>query len=562
MPIKILLFVTLILWAKVSAFNADSLAYVFIRDSVDTSLMLQEGMTELLDATDNLFKEGYYAEAFDLLQEDLSTRNAIIDTTVKFAKGLTDLEYSETSPVKPVAVPLVLSQNESKKKGHISWRIYSGASCDLVSDADSQSVFDSTVYNQDSITANYSVWDATNDNAYHGFVSARLLWTNPLSFVSSIEPTVYFSDTRLRGGISAYGTGSRQFFKYRFLVEGEKKLNEEYKDSSDGIKGEARFEVSTRPLRFPLFASCEVAPRAEKFHFERSYYTSSVGYSIKPYVGYQSPDGSFFGELAWNSMIDNHYRAFSVDDVRRNGPSFEINWYTTHLSMNTQGEYTHEYYPYQDNPAITKTFNADANMIFRVLPILELGCDGRFSHVQTTYQEQDVLYNDFSRDSMMSYTLGPDISYMLKPKIAICPFAGITSEISLTYERNNYAHIDSLNGKVLSEPLKQWESYDVYEPEVRLHVVHQTVTIDGGCRYRFENVLASQTDYSVSDTNTVYLTRMAYDQNEWNPFLSLMVDIRQWISVDASADYRYRFSRENESISKSFFATLTATVRF
>lgn len=536
--------------------DTDSLTYMAVRDEIRQLDSYPEEYEAYIEAAEELAAEELYEEAHELLVELFAGLletdefdTATVPTSHTGHDTLTDREIEIPEAVLDTVSRPGDAATESDKP-NLTWRVNTSVSYDRFDDIYLTST------DEDTLDSVLDSLDEIDEQPLNGYARASLEWKPKRGLLRHITPSVYASNTRVRGGVDLAGTAAGRVIDFDAGFEAEKRMFEDYGDSSDALKGEARLELTSRPLtgRFHAFLPVEV--ETEQYRAQRPRYTSYWELSAQPTVAVESPDFSRRLELGWEHLYRKHHGSGKEDDEVEYGPRLLAEFWGTPLSVSLDGSLRWERFPYRTDPGRQRELRLYLRTTLRPLDWLEFSINAEGFGQREWYNDQTLfLAADSSPASEETLSVQPQHtvtgSYTLdgygvdaRPSLRFrLPF-GLGIQPAFAYERRRYpgkTHYDSLP---LFDTLYVSESYNAYEPGISLVVDKKDWYASVGFSYRREDIISEH-----------YLT----DFDALRPKAELTWRIRPWATVDLYASYdrrKYDTGEVEENISGSVSARL------
>lgn len=531
----------------------DSLAYVLLRDSIAADSSYPEEYREYIEASDELAGSGMHAEAYELLA-GLFAEALQLDDEYGGA-GARDgppVTVVDTAAARGDAVVPADSTGAPIAPRALTWHVSMTASYDRFDDSYV------TSFDEDSLDSAMAVLDEIDDQPFNGKIRASLDWQPGHHALERFSPFLYLSNTRLRAGLSAAGAFARRALPYAIDVEGEKRLGEDYGDSSDVLKGGLELEPTTRPLEWRLNMSLPVRLETEQYRSERSQYASFWKVRAEPTLELESSDFGKHIALSMTASWQDYDAVRNEDDEACYGPRLVADLFGRFGSMSAQASWVWERYPARSDPHRRSRLDADIQAVLRPVWWLELGLSGSgFRHAEQ-YRAQslfavrplDMLDSLWLVDETWTvieadYTL---MGYGLESRPSVCfrPGSGIAVEGDLGWEYARYPEKTTHDTVQLYDTLYISESYVAWEPRLTFRVDLPPVYASLSLAYRTEDITVAH-----------YLE----DNRALRPSLQLNWRIVPWLTLDTYVDYQYRMFPDSVA-EHNVSASVTLRARF
>ncbi len=530
--VLLILYITVILFFKGYAYDnkTDSLAYILKREEIVEAGDTLGEYQAYLDAADALAQKGYWLEAYDLLFELFEYEEE--QTTEDFADIYTEMHKAESmklsTDMHQEDIQVEIGKQEYKKT---TWNIQTGIQYYRFDEDYFKTIEDET----DTVFGTIdSMQYSTDDEPVTGSIKLSCIQYNPEMIINSISPFAYLSNERARGGLSMSGDAMEGIFSFALDIESEKKLREEYGDSSNVARGDLSLEFSTKPKERIFRFSFPISVEADKYRIERSGYYSSVEGSGAPGIGFQSRDFSLFGELVWEAEYQRYYAINNEDDHISTGPRLSFNLYKKSSSSNMDISLCREWYPNSEDPRIHDRFTFAGNS--SVIPLNWLECEiglDIYREIETYINQDEILLTP-SSDSIIDST----VSYKIKPwGIRARPLLrfNLPGDFSLftefEYDRNIYPEINYIGSYKLIESVTIFESSQVYSSRLGYDLSKDKFHYEISISYTYRDII-----------NRLY----TQDSDEIRPMLEFYCTLFSRLTLDGSFDYQYRWYRSSE----------------
>lgn len=467
----------LALTTTVGAADRDSLTYAAVREEIEELQPFPEEYEAYLEASEALADDGLYREAHELLVELFAGAIAEQDSLV--VAGLS----AQRAGNEHIALDSGLSRRPGEtavesRENTFTWRLGMSGSYDKFDDVYLTST------DEDTLDLLLDSLDEIDQQPYNGYGRVSLEWEPARGPLEHITPSVYTSNTRIRGGVDLEGGFAENGVMFEAGFEAEKRLGEEYGDSSDAVAGEGRLRLSSRPLTGRFYAFLPVELETEQYRTQRSHYTSYRELSLVPSLVLESVDFSRRIELGYRHMVRRHHEAGKEDDETERGPRLLAELYGSIVSASLESSMEWERFPHRTDPARRR----ELRMLFRgtVRPRqwLEPGLDAEWFVGREWYDNQtifaaetdtlaipgaDTQYIETFREIAGAYALdgrGIDV----RPSLRFNLPTGLSVTPSFNFELRDYPGKTSHDSLPLYDTLYISESYRAFEPGMSVSI--------------------------------------------------------------------------------------------
>ncbi len=519
----------LLLPANAAASQRDSLAYMMLRDSVAADSTYPDEYRGYIAASDELAADGLFREAYELLEglfadllleqgPDGGGEDSFLEKVSAVAGG------ADTAA--PADSHVLAAEPQTRV-----WRISTTASYDRFDDTYM------TWLDEDSLDSAMAALDEIDDQPFNGNLRISLDWQPGPDALERLSPCIYVSNTRLRAGLTAAGGCARGVLRYEIEAEGEKRLGEDYGDSSDVVKGGIELEATTRPLDRPVTVSLPVRFETEQYRTERPQYASFHELSAEPILELESRDFSRHVAVSFSASWQNYARARDDDDRIAYGPRLSADLFGHIGNALAQAAWIWERYPHRPDPCRRTRLEGDVQAVLRPLPWLELGLAGSGFRDSEQYRDQSLfaVQQGDTVDSLWSIdetwrTI--DADYPLtgyggeaRPSVRLRHGSGIAFEAGLGYEYARFPEKTTHDTVRLYDTLYISESYSAWEPKLTLYADMTPVYASLSFACRREDIIDE---------------RFLEDNTTLEPSMQLNWRIASWLTLDMYADYQHR----------------------
>jgi hypothetical protein len=432
--------------ARPEAAAADSLAYEakkrqILEGAPDVRL------SAVLEAAEELAREGFWAEAVELIYD-------LEDTA--WAEKAEDFLAEDTAPALPAA--------PAPKPAPWGW----AALRELRSYV--RSGFE------------YDDWD---ENPFGGEIRAKLEWLPADGFLERVTPTFAGSDRRAYAGLAARGSAFGRMLKLDAEGLAEKKLWQAYGDSLDRISLQGLAELGTRPLGKPVSFVLPLRGEIERYREDRLGLLSRQSFGAAPAVEAVSRDWRRSLLVSWD-LRRYDFPTSASSGFLRNGPSALANWYGDRFTLEGEAQYLDDRYRRSTSMFRSRAWEARAAAFVRPWSRLKAGLrlfhNGELSSYRDTLRTLTPVLVDtvlgYATDTLQArFDLSGRVS-TVQPVITVEWAAAYSASLSLAYTRGWYPIIGSYGGKPLSWPQFIDESYSAWKPEATFSVLSKRLFLN------------------------------------------------------------------------------------
>jgi len=545
-----------------NAADGDSLAYTQKRDWLRDSTAYPPEYESYFDAAQELADKGMYLDAHDLLVELFAgvLEEESPDTSMPPAS-----RTGRTAPRKKMetqglmigdTIGKVISAEEKKK---IAWRLRTTVSYDKYNDSYL------TAADSDSLDSLYGVFDEIDHQPLNGNMRLSLDWTPGPEAIEKVSPFVYLSNTRVRLGASGNGAAARKYIEYNADVEGEKRLWEDYGDSSDMMKAHGRLEISSRPLGKAVSVFLPIEAKTEQYRHERSQYVSFWEIGGSPGLELQSRDYSRRIAVSMEGSYRKHDTFDNEDDEIGYGPALNADLWARALSGYAELSATWERHPNRLDPRRCLEVNGEAQVSVRAGSVIAFSLEASAFQRREWYESQQ-LFVDVSRsigslnlndpaaweflataryDTIASYNLF-GFGGRIKPSVQFSFPFDMVLMAEIGYERNAYPEKTTIGSYPIYDTLYISESYRSYEPRIGMTLNREKIYATVSVSYRLDDIISDH----YREDNAAIMPAM---ELTWRP--------AKRITIDVFGDYQYRMYHSGKTES-SISASASLTIAF
>lgn len=430
--------------------QADSLAFTAKRKQILENAP-DERRTLILGAAEELAREGYYADALDLI------------FSLEADSG-TDWEEILSDATDPGKAPLSPSLSPPRFYGYV------------------QSTFD------------YDDWEG-QDSPYGGRLRAKLEWDPEGRVFDRVAGVFQGSDRNAYFDFSAKGTAFDRMLKLESEVLAEKRLRQTYGDSLDRAFLRTRMEANTRPLGGPLALVAPVYAEAQKYRFDRLGSNSYLAYGTMPGLEAVSEDLRKSLILSWEVRRTDYPKDRGAGNFR-NGPVALAEWYGNRITIDGDARFQTSDYFRDSSRYRLREWETRGGIFFRTWPWLRAGVRTSGATEIGDYRDSLDLTN-FSRLEA-AYQLKGSV-WSVQPQLIAEWARTYALSVYLTFTRGSYPILFHLEGNALQLPKYLEESFDDWKPGASVTILSKAIFLTLSAHYQ-ENWVAYSPEYTLGSS--------------------------------------------------------------
>jgi hypothetical protein len=416
--------------APFAAEPADSLAYEAKRRQILESAP-DERATLSLGAAEDLARDGYYAEALDLIFSMQDTTGTIEDW---------DPERADTARKAPALGLPGLGSPSVPASGYV------------------QSTLD------------YDDWDY-EDQPIGGRVRAKMEWDPPGRNVDRVTALFQGSDRNAYFDLSGKGTAFGRLLKLEADALAEKKFWQTTGDSLDRAFAQVRAEANTRALGKPVSVVAPVYAEAEAYRHDRFGSRSYQAVGASPGVEAVSADLRKSLLLSWE-LRRTSYPSAPSSGYLRNGPSASGEWYGDRVTVDAETRFQTSGYDRDTSLYFLRELETRASLFVRTWRWLRVGFKALGESETGDYSDSvDITILERIR---AGYRL-QGASWSLQPGLVAEWASAYTANLSLSYTRGRYPILYAVEGGTLETPKYLEESNDDWRAETGLTILAKAI---------------------------------------------------------------------------------------
>lgn len=445
---------------------SDSLAFALKRQKI-----LEGGsdvrLSALLEAAEELARDGYYAEALELVYD--------LEDTALTAEAAEDFLADSL----PVPGPFPDSARPAPARAPFSFS--------------SASLRELRSYVRSSFE--YDDWD---DQPFGGEVRAKLEWLPEGAFVERITPTFAGSDRRAFFGLAAKGSAFRRMLKVEAEGLAEKKLWQAYGDSLDRISLQGFVEAGTRPLGKAISFTLPLRGELEEYREDRLGLLSRRTAGASPSIEAVSADWRRSLILSWDARW-YRFPTSPSSGFLRNGPSLLANWYGDRFTAETEAQYMDD--RYNRDTSLFRSRALDARLAAYYRPHRRMKAGIRLLHNAEygTYRDTLRVISTVLADTVLQTVALPvharyDLegsATTVQPLVTVDWGSIYSASASLAYTRGRYPMLAAYGGKGLDWPQFIGEDYQGWKPEATFSILSKRLFLNLSLGYEMHQPVSS-----------------------------------------------------------------------
>ncbi|GEM_PF-5207067 len=470
---------------------ADSLNYEAKRRHILESAP-DERATLILGAAQELARDGYYAEALDLIYSMQNSEGAS-DYEKDFDSVLSAGEDTVTHKL-----PLLPGAGTGAGKASPPARAFASG------------------YVQSSV--DYEEWEHL-DTLMGGRIRAKLEWDPKGRLLDRIATVFQGSDRNAYFDLSGKGSAYGGLLKFEGDGLVEKKLWQPYRDSLDRVFLQARVEGNTRRFGKPLSVVAPAYAEAEQYRFDRAGSLSYRAYGAAP--GLEAVSDNLLKSLilAWD-LRRTEYPSSPSSSNFRNGPLASGEWYGKRVTFDAETRFIT--YGYDRDTSLTRISQLEtrAGLFLRTLRWLKVGLR-TVGESETDDYADSVDLNNLNRVAA-SYALDGS-SWSVQPQLIAEWASAYSANVGLNFARGTYPIVNDIGGQALLFPLYQNYSADDWRAETGFSILSKAIFFTVSLDYE-ENWVANPQIYRQGSSKGFGLNS------------NLFWKIHDWFEIDFSCN--------------------------
>ncbi len=435
-----------------------------------------ERLTLILGAAEDLAREGFFAEAIDLLFD-------LEDTTanLRFQENFLSDTGSDTS------LDNAFEKSTNNFNGYVQG---------------------STDYDQ--YTGQSQPWS--------GLIRSKLEWVSAEKNLDRVTTFFQGSDRNVSFDLLSKGSAFRRLLKMEGEALIEKKINQTYGDSLDRGYAWLQMEGNTRPLGKSISLALPLRISAEQFRYDRFGYLSSQSIFMGPGLEAVSNDLRKSVNITWEIQNTFYPRSRETSNLRQ-GPVAWGEWYGDRISIEAETRF--QTYGYVRDTSLIKRKNLEtrASAFIRTWPWLKVGFR-TLGETESSDYSDTIYFTNLNRLSEHYQLKGAN--WNIQPQL-IGEWASIYSAtLGLTYSQGVYPILSSLNGQDLEVPKYIDEPFQDWRPSLSFTVLGKSIFLNLAIDYQSNTGSAASSFYSIGSSRGWGLNGIM----NWK--------IRPWLELDFS----------------------------
>lgn len=464
---------------------SDSLEYAAKRQ-----LLLEQGPDEregaILAAAEDLARDGYYADARDLLFSMQDTTQT--DFEDEFDRAL-DSARAQMGPVarKPAA----------NTAAHASGYVQSGAE--------------------------YDRWDGV-DTVLSAHVRGKLEWNAPGRAFERVAAIAQASDRNAYFDATAWGTTAHRLLRFESEALAEKLLWRTYGDSLDRVYLLQRLEFTTRPLGKPVAVEALAYLETERYRHDRYGSPSHYAAGIAPGLQAMSPNTAKSLLLSWDAR-GYLYPSVPAYSFFRDGPVASGWWYGDRVNFDAETRFATTRYRRDTSLTRDRRLETEAGGFVRIWRGLKAGM--RVSGESEMDDFRDSVRNSLDTVSA-EYRLSGS-SWTVRPQLSAEWRGAYTATLGLAFSRSRYPILPVVGGILLENGLFLNTSNDDWKAEAGFTMLTKAIFLVLSLDYE-ENSVPSNPLYTLGSSRGVGMGG------------NLSWTVRPWFKIDATVEATRRLA--------------------
>jgi len=529
---------------------SDSLEYVILRDSIRLKKDTSDQYEIAIASSEGLAAERFFGEAAEILSDYLSLTPAAVRK--KTSDSLLDNSNSQ----------------HTSQASKIKWRLQSGADYYNYEDYDSAYIIDSIQFEDFSETGK----DAT------GYISAQMTASPDNKIIKELQTKISLYNYKAKG----YGALKTSFLHNTILFSAEfaaqKRIDQEYKDSSDNTEGDLELTLSTPSVRFPLQFSIPIDFDFEKYRHNRVGYSDNYHVEVEPTLMFV-PHNSFttvsFSMLGGREVYDSPDRNNSNSHIEG---ILAYNGFIKTLIISAELRGDKKFYPYATGsflPRHERIAELYLDVVISPVSWLSLSTNVQAAHTNASFIDSftvDTIVTDYTNNAaervLQQYGISPYSFSLAWPECNITatvlwtPVSFFECKPSFNYSSKHIPAVHDIDGlTVESGPILVDDWFDSYTPSITLSLKGKKISADFSgtiawndikeiYRISQDSALAFDETVNLSDDNRTYGGSVMI---QWEP--------KEWLYIFGSFDYEYfDYTDKEEKYAQNVSASLSATI--
>jgi hypothetical protein len=455
--------------------TADSLAFLAKRRQV-LERDPDERRTLILEAAEDLARDGFHAEALDLIFSLENPASARADWDTDFTA---DTAQQLPAVSGGYALPASLS-------GY------------------AQTAFD------------YDEWEGL-DTVLSGRIRAKLDWDPKGRWMDRISAVFQGSERNAYFEASAKGTARRRMLKFEGMAQSEKMLWQPYGDSLDRVYLLAKVEGNTRALGRPVSIVSPVFGELQTYRQGRFGSQSYRTLGATPGLEAISDDLRKSLLLSWE-LRHTDFPSAHGDGNFRNGPVASAEWYGNRVTVDGETRFQTTVFFRDTSRYRVRELETRGGLFVRTWSWLRAGI--RTTGNSEVGDYRDSVYIPIFTRILAAYQMTGS-TWMVQPQLLADWGPAVSFTLSLAYTQARFPILNSVDGFALQTPKYLEESNDDWKPSIGATILTKAIFFNLSADYE-ENWVASSPEYSVGSSKGIGLN------------CDLSWKIRSWFEVDFS----------------------------
>jgi hypothetical protein len=409
-------------------------------------------LAAVLEAAEELAREGYHAEALELVYD--------LEDTAWSERALEEF-LADSLP--PLAFP--------------------GDSAGSRSAAPALARLDSYVRS----SFEYDDWD---DQPLGGEMRAKLEWRPDSSHLERLTPVFGGSDRRTFLGLSGRGSAFRRMLKADAEVLAEKDLG----GSGDGgilldrFTAHGLLEAGTRPLGKTLSFVLPLRMQSEHHRDDPLGVLSRRSIGVAPAMEALSSDLRRSLQIAWDFRW-NSFPSSPLSGYFRTGPSFLANWYGDRFSAEAEAWILEDSYRRDTSLFNLRIWDVRAaayarpwRKVLAGVRLLRSAERGRYLDTLWFAAPSSGTSSPLPAAERARYVL-EGWSVTVQPVVTVDWAPSYSSSLSMAYTRGSYPMVTAIGGRALAWPQFADESFRSWRPEATFSVLSRRLFLNVAANY-------------------------------------------------------------------------------
>lgn len=431
--------------------TADSLAFSAKRKQILESAP-DERATLILAAADDLARDGFHAEALELVF------------------SMEDGTASDWEDVFPDSVPAAAAVSDKSP---------------------------SNAYGYIQSTLDYDDWEGQT-TPFAGRLRAKLEWDPEGPVLDRISGVFQGSDRNAYFEFTGKGNAFGRMLKIEADILAEKRMWQTYGDSLDRVFLWARAEANTRSMGKPLSLVFPIYGEAQQYRFDRPGSLSSRSFSATPGLEAVSEDLRKSLILSWELRRTAYPSSPSAGNFR-NGPVALAEWYGNRITVDGEARYQSTSYMRDTSRYRVRGWETRGGAFVKAWPWLRAGF--RTSGETEIGDYRDSVELGDSQIVQAAYQVN-GLEWTLQPQLIAEWSHAYSVSASLAFTRGRYPFLYQAEGRALMRPKYLLESFDDWKPGLSFTYLSKTIFFTLSAAYE-ENWVVYSPEYSLGSSRGV-----------------------------------------------------------